>query len=169
MFPQGRGSSVTDELPQSARSVQQALRSKGIDARVVVLPQSTRTAKDAAAAVGCRVEQIAKSLIFRRSDTDQPVLVIASGSNRVDEQRVSAHLGAQIVKADADFARAATGFAIGGIPPLGHRDAIRTLIDRSLLELDVVWAAAGTPNAVFPIDPRRLVEITGGEVIPVSG
>jgi prolyl-tRNA editing enzyme YbaK/EbsC (Cys-tRNA(Pro) deacylase) len=160
--------SVTEKLPDSAESVQRVLQSKGIDARVVVLPQSARTAKDAAAAIRCQVEQIAKSLIFRRTDTDQPVLVIASGSNRVDEQLVSAFLNAEIVKADADFVRSATGFAIGGIPPLGHRNPIHTLVDQSLLQLDPVWAAAGTPHTVFSISPHQLVEITNGQVIAVS-
>jgi len=159
---------VTEKLPDSAQAVQQALKSKGIDARIVVLPQSARTAKDAAAAVGCQVDQIAKSLIFRRTDTNQPVLVIASGSNRVDEQLVSAYLNAEIVKADADFVRSSTGFAIGGIPPLGHRNPIQTLVDQSLFQHDLVWAAAGTPNAVFSLNPHRLVEITNGQVVAVS-
>jgi prolyl-tRNA editing enzyme YbaK/EbsC (Cys-tRNA(Pro) deacylase) len=159
---------VTEKLPDSAEAVQQVLRSKGIDARIVVFPQSARTAKDAAAALGCQVDQIAKSLIFRRTDTNQPVLVIASGSNRVDERLVSTHLNAEIVKADADFVRSSTGFAIGGIPPLGHRNPIQTLVDPSLLKHDLVWAAAGTPNAVFSLNPHRLVEITNGQVIAVS-
>ena len=159
---------MTEKLPDSAQAVQQALKSKGIDARIVVLPQSARTAKDAAAAVGCQVDQIAKSLIFRRTDTNQPVLVIASGSNRVDEQLVSAYLNAEIVKADADFVRSSTGFAIGGIPPLGHRNPIQTLVDQSLFQHDLVWAAAGTPNAVFSLNPHRLVEITNGQVVAVS-
>jgi prolyl-tRNA editing enzyme YbaK/EbsC (Cys-tRNA(Pro) deacylase) len=159
---------VTEKLPDSAQTVQQALKSKGIDARVVVFPQSARTAKDAAAALGCEVAQIAKSLIFRRTDTNLPVLVIASGSNRVDEQLVSAYLNAEIVKADADFVRSSTGFAIGGVPPLGHRNPIQTLVDQSLLQHDLVWAAAGTPNAVFSLNPHQLVEITNGQVITVS-
>ena len=159
---------MTEKLPDSAQAVQQALKSKGIDARIVVLPQSARTAKDAAAAVGCQVDQIAKSLIFRRTDTNQPVLVIVSGSNRVDEQLVSAYLNAEIVKADADFVRSSTGFAIGGIPPLGHRNPIQTLVDQSLFQHDLVWAAAGTPNAVFSLNPHRLVEITNGQVVAVS-
>ena len=159
---------VTEKLPDSAQAVQQALKSKGINARVVVLPQSARTAKEAAAALGCEVAQIAKSLIFRRTDTNHPVLVIASGSNRVDEQLVSAYLHAEIVKADADFVRSSTGFAIGGIPPLGHRNPIQTLIDQSLLQHDPIWAAAGTPHAVFSISPQQLVEVTNGLVIAVS-
>jgi prolyl-tRNA editing enzyme YbaK/EbsC (Cys-tRNA(Pro) deacylase) len=160
---------MTDEdLPESARRVQRALEAAGIAARVVVLPQSARTAKDAAAAIGCRVEQIAKSLVFRRVDSDRAVLVIASGTNRVDERLVAAHLGAAIAKADADFVRSATGFAIGGVPPLGHASPVQTLIDRDLLRLDAIWAAAGTPHAVFSVDPRELVHATGGSVVPVA-
>ena len=160
---------MTDKLPDSAQLFQQTLKSKGLHARVVVLPQSTRTAKEAAAAIGCQVEQIAKSLVFQRTDTNQPVLVIASGSNRVDEQLVSTYLKAGIVKADADFVRASTGYAIGGIPPLGHQNPIQTLIDQDLLRLDPVWAAAGTPHAVFSVSPHELVAITDGHVIAVSG
>jgi prolyl-tRNA editing enzyme YbaK/EbsC (Cys-tRNA(Pro) deacylase) len=159
---------VTERLPAAAQSVQQVLKSKGIDARIVVLPQSARTARDAAAAIGCKVEQIAKSLIFQRTDTDQPVLVIAGGSNRVDERLISTYLDAEIVKADADFVRSSTGYAIGGIPPIGHRNPIQTLVDQSLLQLDPVWAAAGTPYAVFSISPHELVEITDGRVIAVT-
>ena len=159
---------MTETLPDSAKAFQDVLKSKGIDARIVVFPQSARTAKDAAAALGCEVAQIAKSLIFRRTDTNEPVLVVASGSNRVDEQLVSTYLSAQIVKADADFVRAATGFAIGGVPPLGHRSPIQTLVDECLFQHDMVWAAAGTPNAVFSIIPKQLVEITMGQVIAVS-
>jgi prolyl-tRNA editing enzyme YbaK/EbsC (Cys-tRNA(Pro) deacylase) len=132
------------------------------------LPQSTRTAADAAAAIGCLVAQIAKSLIFRRSDTGQPVLVIASGTNRVDETLVASHLGAAIGKADADFVRASTGFAIGGVPPIGHDTRLETLIDRDLLAFDTVWAAAGTPRAVFAISPNELVRATGGRVVAVA-
>ena len=159
---------VTEKLPDSAQLFQQTLKSKGIDAQVVVLPRSTRTAKEAAAAIGCEVEQIAKSLVFQRTDTKQPVLVIASGSNRVDEQLVSTYLNAKIVKADADFVRSSTGFAIGGIPPLGHKNPMQTLIDQDLLRLDPVWAAAGTPHAVFSVSPHELVAITDGHVIAVS-
>lgn len=159
---------MSENLSESARRVQQALTAAGIAAQVVELPHSTRTAKDAAAAIGCRVEQIAKSLVFRRADSGQPVLVIASGVNRVDERLVSEHLNAEIAKADADFVRSTTGFAIGGVPPLGHDVPIQTLIDEDLLRLDVVWAAAGTPHAVFSLTPRQLVEATGGRVLPVS-
>ena len=159
---------MSEALPKSVRRVQQALAAAGITTQVVELPQSTRTATDAAAAIGCRVEQIAKSLIFRCTGSDLPVLVIASGINRVDERLVSSHLNADIAKADADFVRTATGFAIGGVPPLGHISPLRTLIDEDLLKLDTIWTAAGTPHAVFPLDPQQLIRTTGGDVVPVS-
>lgn len=157
------------ELPKSARRVQQALAAAGISTRILELPDSTRTAGDAAAAIGCRVGQIAKSLVFRCKDSQQPILVIASGANRVDEGLLSSHLNAEIGKANADFVRAATGFAIGGVPPLGHNSPLRTLIDEDLLAFDLVWAAAGTPNAVFCIHPAALVTATRGEVAPIAG
>jgi len=159
---------VTPELSESARRVQQALAGVGIASRVRELPQSTRTASEAAAAIGCRVEQIAKSLVFRREDSGQPVLVIASGTNRVDERLVSSHLSTGIGKADADFVRSTTGFAIGGVPPLGHAVALQTIIDEDLLRLDTIWAAAGTPHAVFSLTPQQLVRATGGHVMAVS-
>lgn len=159
---------MAEELSSSARRFQATLTAAGLTAGVVELPQSTRTAQEAAAAIGCRVEQIAKSLVFRRLDTGQPILVIASGTNRVDERLVSHHLQAGIAKADADFVRSATGFAIGGVPPLGHATPLQTLIDEDLLKLDRIWAAAGTPNAVFSLTPRQLLQVTGGQVLPVA-
>lgn len=159
---------MAEELSESARRVQRALAAAGIAARVVELPHSTRTASDAAAAIGCRVEQIAKSVVFRRADSGRPVLVIASGTNRVDERLVSAYLKTQIAKADANFVRSTTGFAIGGVPPLGHDSPVETLIDEDLLRLDTIWAAAGTSHAVFSLDPGQLVRATGGRVIPIS-
>jgi prolyl-tRNA editing enzyme YbaK/EbsC (Cys-tRNA(Pro) deacylase) len=140
----------------------------GISARVIQLPQSARSASDAAAAIGCRVEQIAKSLVFRRVDSNRPVLIIASGANRVDERLASSHLNAAIAKADADFVRSATGFAIGGVPPLGHDLPLETLIDQDLLQFDIIWAAAGTPHTVFSITARQLVRATGGRVLPIA-
>lgn len=156
-------------MSSSARRFQDILAASGIAEQVAELPQSTRTAAEAAAAIGCEIAQIAKSLIFRRLDTDQPVLVIASGPNRVDEQVVSDLVGAEIAKADADFVRAATGYAIGGVPPFGHATLIEdVVIDQDLLRFGVIWAAAGTPRSVFPMDPRRLVEITAGQVHRVT-
>lgn len=159
---------MAEEMSASARRVQAALAAAGLAVRVVELPQSTRSVKEAAAAIGCRVEQIAKSLVFRRLDTGGPVLVIASGTNRVDEERVGRHLRAGIAKADADFVRSTTGFAIGGVPPLGHDPPVETLIDQDLLKLDRIWAAAGTPHAVFSLTPDELREATGGLVLAVA-
>jgi len=148
--------------------VRQALGAAGVAARVVELPQSTRTAAEAAAAMGCGVAQIAKSIIFRRTDTSRAVLVITSGINRVDEKKVSAHIGAKIGKADADFVRAATGYVIGGVPPLGHAQPIETLVDEDLLRFETIWAAAGTPNAMFESSTRELVRAAGGRVLAVA-
>ncbi len=159
---------MTDELPDSARRVQLALSAAGISARILQLPQSTRSASDAAATIGCRVEQIAKSLVFRCADSNRPVLIIASGLNRVDEQRASSYLKASIAKADADFVRSATGFAIGGVPPVGHDVPVETLIDQDLLQFDMIRAAAGTPHAVFSVDPEELVRATGGRVLRIT-
>lgn len=125
-------------------------------------PEGVRTAVDAARAVGCEVGAICKSLVFRRRDDGAPLLVIASGANRVDE----AALG--VAKADADFVREVTGAAIGGVPPFNHPRPIETVIDEDLLAYDEVWAAAGTPTHVFPIAPAVLVERTGGRVARVS-
>lgn len=156
-------------MASSAQRFQAALEAAGIQTQAVELPQSTRTAKEAAAAIGCEIAQIAKSLIFRRLDTDQPVLVIASGSNRVDEQVVSDLVEAEIAMADAEFVRSSTGYAIGGVPPFGHVTQIKdVIIDQDLLNFDVIWAAAGTPRSVFPISPQRLVEITAGQLHRVT-
>ncbi len=155
-------------LPESAQRVQQALAAAGIETKVVELPDAARTAAQAAAALGCRVAEIAKSLIFRRTDTGSAVLVIASGDNRVDEAKVAAHLGAAIGKADANFVRAATGSAIGGVPPLGHASRLETLIDEDILRFDTLWAAGGTPHTVFPVKPAELVRVTGGRVLALA-
>ncbi|MCB0160934.1 MAG: YbaK/EbsC family protein [Caldilineaceae bacterium] len=146
-------------LSTSARKVQDALHARDIDAQVVELPASTRTAQDAAAAVGCTVAQIVKSLVFRTRPAGSPVLVLASGVNRVNEEMLGALLGADIEKADAAFVRAETGFVIGGVPPVGHIRPLPTIIDEDLLQFEALWAAAGTPNAVFKLsaaDLRRL-------------
>ena len=161
---------MTDETPlkESARRVQEALAAKGFDFRVREFPAGTRTSAEAAAAIGCKIGQIAKSLIFRAKQTGRPVLVIASGANRVDEKAVAALLGERIGRADADFVREATGFAIGGVPPLGHTTPPVTLIDRDLLAYEEIWAAAGTPNAVFALKPGDLAALSGGEVADVK-
>jgi prolyl-tRNA editing enzyme YbaK/EbsC (Cys-tRNA(Pro) deacylase) len=144
----------------SALKVQAAL---GERFAVLEFDASTRTAEDAAAAIGCTVAQIAKSLVFR-AGSGRAVLVVASGVNRVDEKKVAALIGEPIGRADADFVREATGFAIGGVPPVGHSTAPVALIDEALMAFDEIWAAAGTPNAVFRLTPADLVGLTGGTI-----
>ena len=148
----------------SALKVQAAL---GPEFQVLEFEASTRTSQEAAAAIGCTVAEIAKSLIFR-SAQGRAMLVIASGVNRVDEKKVRALLGEKIGRADADFVREATGFAIGGVPPVGHTGAPIVLIDSDLQRFPFVWAAAGTPNAVFRIAPADLVRLTQGLVADVA-
>lgn len=154
-------------LRPSADRVRRALRDLGHEAEVVEFPETTRTAAEAAAAIGCSVGQIAKSLIFRAVPSDRPVLVIASGANRVNEKAVAAALGERIERADAAFVRAKTGFAIGGVPPVGHAEPPVTFIDEDLRRFDEIWAAAGTPFAVFRLTPAELEALTGGTVIVV--
>jgi len=151
-------------LKESAQRVQAALAAAGFDFQVSEFPASTRTSAEAAAAIGCTVAQIAKSLVFRAKDSGRPVLVIASGANRVDEKAVGRLLGEKLGRADADFVREATGFAIGGVPPVGHRVAPVIFVDADLMALAEIWAAAGTPNAVFRLTPEALVALTGGQV-----
>ena len=146
---------------RATERVQSALNAAGVTARVVELPQSTRTAVDAAAAVGCEVGQIVKSLVFVDAD-GQGVLVLTCGANRVDEKRLG------LKRADADFVREKTGYAIGGIPPVGHATPLKTFIDEDLLRFERIWAAAGTPNAVFELSAADLAPLTGGAVIRVT-
>ena len=155
---------MSASLKASARRVQEALAAQGFAFDVKEFPESTRTSAEAAAAIGCAVAQIAKSLVFRGAESGQAVLIVASGANRVDPAKAEALLGEAIGRADADFVRAATGFAIGGVPPLGHNRPLATLIDEDLLGFEVVWAAAGTPNAVFRLSPRDLCDFTGGRI-----
>ncbi len=155
-------------LRPSALRVQAALDALGFSFQVMELSDSTRTAFEAAQAVGCNVGQIAKSLIFRGKRTDKPILVIASGANRVDETKLSALVGETVVKAKADFVRQHTGFAIGGVPPVGHTEPLETWIDQDLLQYDVIWAAAGTPRALFQLSPQNLAAMTGGQVVELK-
>jgi prolyl-tRNA editing enzyme YbaK/EbsC (Cys-tRNA(Pro) deacylase) len=156
------------ELPASSLRVQEALAERGVQSAIVYLERAARTSAEAAAAVGCRVDQIAKSLVFRGATSGRPLLVIASGANRVDETRVASVVGEPLGKADADFVRAHTGFAIGGVAPLAHPAPLTTLIDEHLLKWDRIWAAAGHPHTVFPLTPSELVRITGGRVLGVA-
>ncbi len=155
-------------LSASARKVQEALDALGLNLEVKELPHSTRTATEAAQAVGCDVGQIVKSLVFKTKRSGRPILVLVSGKNRVDERKIEALLQEPLGKADADFVREQTGFAIGGVPPLGHIKKLTTYIDRDLLIYEEVWAAAGTPHAVFCLSPAELMRISQGVVIDVK-
>jgi prolyl-tRNA editing enzyme YbaK/EbsC (Cys-tRNA(Pro) deacylase) len=152
----------------SIERVQEALRLLGLGHEVVNLGQSARTAADAARAVGCEVDQIAKSLVFKLRESRRALLVVTSGGNRVDEAKVGALLGETLERADADFVRTETGFAIGGVAPVGHAKPIVTLIDEHLMAFDEIWAAAGHPNTVFKLTPADLVSMTGGRVVAVK-
>ena len=156
------------QLKPAAQRVQDVLRAKGLEAHVRHMPASTRTAQDAADACGCQVGQIVKSLIFRGARSGQAYLLLVSGANRVDEAVAATQIGEPLSRPDAQFVRDATGFAIGGIPPLGHATPIATFMDEALLDYELVWAAAGTPDAVFPIAPGRLAEAVGAKTIRVT-
>lgn len=156
------------ELSKNAKLVQEALVKKGLSFNVIELAESTRTAKDAATALHCEVAQIVKSLLFQTTETHQPILVLASGINRVNENTIAKIIGENIVKADADFTKEMTGFAIGGVPPVGHKQAISTLIDEDLLQYEQLWAAAGTPHAVFSLHSRDLLALTNGKIIVIK-
>ncbi len=149
----------------SALKVQAAL---GDRFEVMEFDASTRTAADAAAAIGCEVAEIAKSLIFRGANSGRAVLIIASGADRVDEKKAAAAVGEPIARADADFVREQTGFAIGGVPPVGHKQQPIVLIEELLMRFAEIWAAAGTPNSVFRLTPAELVELTGGRTVAVA-
>lgn len=163
---------MTDEskkLSKSAQSVQDVLSKKGLTFEVLELSSSTRTANDAAASIGCEVAQIVKSLLFCAEKSKQPVLILASGVNRVNENAIAKIIGEAIIKADADFTREITGFAIGGVPPIGHKQKINhILIDEDLLKFEKLWAAAGTPNAVFSLHSRDLESLTDGKICSIK-
>ncbi len=152
----------------SVQRVQDALTAFGGEHCVIELAESARTAADAARALGCRVGQIVKSLVFRGRGTGRAILVTASGANRVDERRVAALVGEPVDKGDADFVRTRTGFAIGGVPPVGHAEPLTTLIDEDLFLWEEIWAAAGHPNTVFRLSPADLARLTGGRVVGVK-
>ncbi|WP_186017551.1 YbaK/EbsC family protein [Burkholderia gladioli] len=156
-----------DQLPDSARRVALLLRERGHEHGVVILDETGRTSAEAAAGLGCQVAQIAKSILFRRASDGAPVLVIASGANRVDERKVAAHVG-EIGRADAKFVRDHTGYAIGGVCPIGHLVEPVTLIDKDLRAFDSLWAAAGHPHAVFELSPEELVSLTRAPVVDVA-
>lgn len=159
---------VETESKGSVARVRETLARLGLETEIKEFDVTTRTSADAAAAIGCAVAQIAKSIVFRARSANQPVLVIASGVNRVDEKKLEAVLGDKIGRADAEFVRATTGFAIGGVAPIGHTGPVVTFIDADLRQYPEVWAAAGSPNAVFRIAPAELERITGGSVIALK-
>ena len=144
----------------------EALETTGVQTQVTEFAESTRTAEEAAVAVGCTVGQIVKSLIFLASD--QPILALVSGANQADTARLAQIAGAPITRANAAIVREATGYAIGGVPPLGHATRLPTYLDRDLLQYDIIWAAAGTPNAVFSITPGELLRVTGAEAVDLA-
>ena len=154
-------------LSSSAQKVQDVLRGFGPCFSVIEFSESTHTAQEAADRINCQLGQIVKSLIFKGKKSNKGILVLTSGPNRVDETKIGQYSGESIARADADFVRSLTGFAIGGVPPVGHPQPIETYIDEDLLQYSDVWAAAGTPNAVFKCLSSDLVKITQGKVVTV--
>jgi prolyl-tRNA editing enzyme YbaK/EbsC (Cys-tRNA(Pro) deacylase) len=156
------------QLSPSAQKVQDALHTLGFNLTVIENTTSARTAQEAADRVGVRLGQIVKSLIFKGKASSKPILVLTSGSNRVDEKRIKAYAGEKIGRAEPDFVREVTGYAIGGVPPIAHLQPMETYLDEDLLQYEVIWAAAGTPNAIFELTPDELQKMTGGMVVQVS-
>ncbi|MGB8214894.1 MAG: YbaK/EbsC family protein [Anaerolineales bacterium] len=155
-------------LSSSAQKIQDSLRRLGSNSVVIEFSGSTRTAQEAADQVGCQLGQIVKSMVFKGLQSNKGILVLTSGANRVDEKKISQSTGEGIGRADADFVRNTTGFAIGGVPPVGHSNSLETYMDEDLLQYPTVWAAAGTPNAVFEVAPSILVNITHAQVVCVK-
>ena len=155
-------------LSSSAQKIQDLLNSLGYNYTVIEHVESTRTAQEAADRAGCKLGQIVKSLIFKGKDSGKPILVLTSGANRVDEKRISEYAGEAIGRADADFVRTVTGFAIGGVPPVGHLQKMETYLDEDFLHYPTIWAAAGTPNAIFELQAEDLQKMTGGKVVMVK-
>jgi len=157
-----------ENLPPSAARVAQAARARGLDITIRIMTEPTRTAEEAAAACGTSVAQIVKSLVFEGAQSGRPFLLLVSGGNRVNEKAVGARLGEKLTRPDAQRVRAITGYAIGGIPPIGHATEMQAYIDPDLLGFAEVWAAAGTPNAVFPADPEKLRAAARADVLPMG-
>jgi prolyl-tRNA editing enzyme YbaK/EbsC (Cys-tRNA(Pro) deacylase) len=157
-----------EPLNPSAQKIQNILRGLGFDYKVIEFTESTRTAQEAADRVGCLLGQIVKSLIFKGMTSNKGILVLTSGSNRVDENKISQYSGESIGRADPEFVRTVTGFAIGGVPPMGHTQLLDSYIDEDLFQYTDVWAAAGTPNAVFQLPSSELVKISNGKIVRVK-
>lgn len=156
------------DLKPASRRVAEAAEKLGLSVDIVTHAQSTRTAEEAAAACGCGVGQIVKSLVFQGKTSGLPILLLVSGSNRVNEKAVARHIGEALKRPDAQYVRDVTGFAIGGIPPLGHDTPLKTYVDQALLNFATVWAAAGTPESVFEVQPAALAKATGALIIEVT-
>lgn len=155
-------------LSNSAQKIQDLLLSLGYSYTVVEHAESTRTAQEAADRAGCQLGQIVKSLIFKGDSSGKPILVLTSGANRVNEKRISEYAGEKISRADADFVRTVTGFAIGGVPPIGHAQTMETYLDEDFLQFPTIWAAAGTPNAIFELKTEDLQKMTNGKIVAVK-
>lgn len=158
---------MSDLKPASQR-VQDEADKLGLLITVKQLTDSTRTADEAAEACGCTVAQIVKSLVFRGKESNEPVLLLVSGNNRVNEKKAADYAGEKLQRPDAEYVREITGFAIGGIPPFAHTAPLRTFIDQDLLQHEVVWAAAGTPNSVFAVEPKSLANAVGAQIVSVA-
>jgi len=157
-----------DKTSGSVARVQEALRALGLDDSITTFGKSTRTAEKAAAAIGCTVAQICKSMVFRGTESGRAILILASGVNRVSETRAAEAVGENLERPDAAFVRQETGFAIGGVAPVGHLKPLPLFIDEDLLQYEVIWAAAGAPTAVFSVDPRVLSEKVGGVIAGIT-
>ncbi len=156
------------QLSPTAQKIQNLLIELGYNYTVIEHAESTRTAQEAADRAGCELGQIVKSLIFRGKESGKPILVLTSGANRVDEKRIAEYAGEAVVRADAEFVRAVTGFAIGGVPPIGHAQKMETYLDEDFLQYPTVWAAAGTPNAIFELATGDLQKMTGGKLAGIK-
>jgi prolyl-tRNA editing enzyme YbaK/EbsC (Cys-tRNA(Pro) deacylase) len=155
-------------LSPTAQKIQNLLNELGYSYAVVEHAESTRTAQEAADRAGCELGQIVKSLIFKGKESDKPILILASGANRVNEKLISQYAGESIVKPDADYVRVVTGFAIGGVPPIGHARQMETYIDEDFMKYATIWAAAGTPNAIFELQTEYLQKMTNGKTVKVT-
>ncbi|MEI6509595.1 MAG: YbaK/EbsC family protein [bacterium] len=156
-----------ETLSAGAQRVQEALRTLGLTTQVIHMPQTTRTAQEAAQTIGCSVGQIVKSILFKGTASGKPILVLASGSNRVSERIIAELVGEPVAKADAEFVREQSGYVIGGVPPLAHRAPPRTFIDLDLYQYEETWAAAGAPFEVFRVTAPELQQMTGGEATKI--
>ena len=159
---------MPNRVNTSVRKVEKALKAHGLECQVLTMNETTRSAQDAANSLGCKVEQIVKSLVFMTKKTKKPILVLASGANRVNPKKIRNFLSESIKMADPDFVRSKTGFVVGGVPPLGHSSPLETFIDEDLLKYPEIWAAAGTSNTMFKLSPDDLQKTTQGQVISVT-